>query len=147
MQSLAQHAVSQGKHCVDGIGWWTAVAIGEVEVECELFGAFARHFEAGQVVVSTFTMPLNCWKYWLAAAPSIPRSSAIEAAASASSDARLSFTMIGSGGSRWFRMSNVRWLRIFPCTNCLASDKHVFRRGPIGIAPCAKTRSSGHGRA
>jgi len=35
---------------VDGGRVGGRVAIGEVEIECELFGIFARHFEAGQIV-------------------------------------------------------------------------------------------------
>jgi len=49
----------------------------------------------------------NCWKYWLAAAldaeqffDGICRQRIF--------DARFSFPMIASGGSRWFRISSVR---------------------------------------
>ena len=91
--------------------------VASIAGEHDLYAALRARADASGVTraeidrLAGFTskaMPLNCWKYSLAAAPSIPRSSSIEFAASASSDARLSFKMAGSGGSRWFLMSSVR---------------------------------------
>src|SRR5438477_76951 len=33
---FGQHAISQGEHCINGISWRTAVAVGEIEVKGEL---------------------------------------------------------------------------------------------------------------
>ena len=112
---------------VDGIGRWTAVAIGKVEVECELFGVLARHFEAGQVVVFNLDHAVELLEILARSRTrSIPRSSAIEAAANASSDARLSFKMIGSGGSKMVSHEQRAMIANFSMlTNCLAIATNI----------------------
>ena len=47
---LGQHAVRQGEHGVDGIGWRTAVAVAKVEVEGKLPVILPLRFETRQIV-------------------------------------------------------------------------------------------------
>jgi hypothetical protein len=81
---FAEHTVAEGKKRVEQL----KVGSGAVEDVGESVAASA-----------SLIMPLKCWKYWLAAAPSMPRSCSIEVATSASSAARLSLRMTDSGGS------------------------------------------------